>query len=243
MTYKMFIYRVAVLAVLIVTGFFMVGNSKFNKLPYPLFGWALLVEAVQYYSMIAQQLYYTTGLYRFTIPPLRAPILPELEPGQVSGALLKSNVLSFELAVYTFRTMRSLISNLELIMNSIIIIDLYYTLRNPFRRRESRLKYYNVFIVCVLVALTSYYVVHYSKYPGSGLMVSIEPSIADTSRYEYYGRIALLAYACFCFFRVLVRLCVPGTSKTLRRRVAWRFILYFIVFLIRFLPPVLLVKD
>ena len=142
-----------------------------------------------------------------------------------------------------FRIIRILTGNLELILNSIIIIDLYYTMRNPFVKRQSRVKYYVMFIAVCVIGLLAYYVVHYYNYMGSNMMISIEPSIADSPRYEYYSRLIVLTYACLCFFRVLFRLCAPGTSQTLRWRVTWRFILYFLVFLTRFVPPLLLVKE
>ena len=78
MTYKMFYMRVGVLCILMPTGFFMISRSKFYKMPYPLFAWALLVEATNFYCMISQQVFYSTGLTNITFWPLQPPLLPHM---------------------------------------------------------------------------------------------------------------------------------------------------------------------
>ena len=60
-----------------------------------------------------------------------------------------------------------LVSNLEkinLLLNSFIFIDMYYTLRNPFELQRNRNKIFTFFSMIAIVFIDSYYITNFSIY-------------------------------------------------------------------------------
>jgi hypothetical protein len=113
--------------------------------------------------------------------------------------------------------------HLNFLGNTLLSLDLYLTVVNPFQPRAHRMKFYYLVLVAGFIFWTFYLVFvmqvqtyhrDFKKTPKFGLVLAIS-----------YITLALLAQVV-----VLIRLCKKGTSRTLRIDVFSRNLAYLIVY-------------
>ena len=63
----------------------------------------------------------------------------------------KESYLFFRYQLITWKVLTIITTYMHLAANSIIFIDLYLTLKNPFYPREKRVAKYNIFILVVFI--------------------------------------------------------------------------------------------
>ena len=104
-------------------------------------------------------------------------------------------------------------------LNSVLIVDLYLSITNPFVPRESRFKFYYIVPVLTVVA---YIVLNLS----SGVFGN-----ADRLFVHWYPAVLeLVTFVCGC--RVVYLLCQKRTSPMLKKLVLKRHMLYFAFYLL-----------
>lgn len=172
-----------------------------------------------------------TWPFALVIAPMRRFVgLQEL---QLTYATMKSYIISN-------RIQRVIFLNLDLMLNSLVFIDLSWTLENPFYPREKRKPLFGSFVVLNVIINLSYLIGHYRGEDGDLVELELRPLSRDTLGISYYFHIIILLYVFWCFFKVFYRLAQPGTSRTLRNRVIMRHILFMLFYLIHFLPNILM---
>lgn len=77
------------------------------------------------------------------------------------------NINAIKVLIKSHRTLRNLAVNLDLLLNSLVFIDLYLTMKNPFYQREKRKKWFFLIAFLSMMTLLIYDIVHYSSYSGS----------------------------------------------------------------------------
>ena len=96
---------------------------------------------------------------------------------------------------------------MTLVINSIIFIDLYFTLKNPFYPREKRTKFYYLLLIAMFTEQILVYVIFKPSGPGfSGTKLFISQGFSVT----------LSAFTIFAAISVLLRLSIKGTSQELK---------------------------
>ena len=97
---------------------------------------------------------------------------------------------------------------------SVVFIDLYLTLKNPFYPRGKRVIWYKIYLIlCFLVGLTMII-----KNPDSYVKITLTIYIS------------LYVMTLIPAFLVVVRLCKKGTSKQLRKLVVRRHLIFFAIY-------------
>jgi hypothetical protein len=125
-------------------------------------------------------------------------------------------------------------------LNSLVFIDLSWTLANPFYPREKRKPLFSTFVIIYIFINLMYLIGHYSDEDGDLVSLEMRPLSMDTLSLNYYAHILILLYVLWCFFKVAYRLAQPGTSRKLRNRVIMRHITFMMVYLVHFLPNILM---
>ena len=173
--YKLTRYWLVFSCVLFMTpiGFFLVSKKRFDKHPYPMMGWAILAQANQYYNSISMQIYFTLQLNRWAVWPLFIIDLSDIE-GQSyleTDWELRQRFNNFDFIFSFNRIMKDLSYYTELLLNVMLIIDLYFMLVNPFKPRRSRLIWYKIIWAIPTLSLFGYYVWFYYTPNGPGSQV------------------------------------------------------------------------
>lgn len=115
--------------------------------------------------------------------------------------------------------------HLNLLVNTTIFIDLYLVIKNPFVARESRMKWYWLFISLFTIFLWV-------------LSEILNKSIEDQITGEEFDIVGVLFIASFVLVTipaitvVIKRLLIKSTSRDLKIKILKRHILYFIFYLI-----------
>ena len=99
-----------------------------------------------------------------------------------------------------------------MLMNTLIFIDLYFTLENPFYQRKSRKKWY--FSLIVADILLNMIFLEFGWTTSSNIIGSV---IAQTTIF-------------ITFILVVKRLRMKGTSSELRSKVVTRHVTYFVCY-------------
>jgi hypothetical protein len=132
----------------------------------------------------------------------------------------------FKLGYLSYRMQAVVFVYLSTMTSSIIFIDLYLTLINPFHPREKRVIFYQVFIfiigLLVFIDNCSYFIAENIKSPRLFDSESISNVL-----FEY-----LFVWTIIPSILILLRLCRRGTSKELRILVIKRHIFYSFIFLL-----------
>ena len=110
-------------------------------------------------------------------------------------------------------------SNMDLILNTLIFIDLYLTLVDPFQKRRNRKKWYVFTIACFIVG--NYLALNIWWDPK----FTVTPTVLEIPLLIFQITLSLIAAVMFSF--VIGRLCLRGTSQQLRKRIIYRHIAYF----------------
>lgn len=108
--------------------------------------------------------------------------------------------------IISSRVQRSVFKNTDLMLNSLVFIDLSWTLENPFYPREKRSPLF------FGIALTSAFfniilqMAHYSGQKGDLIDLDMRPLVTDDFELYYYVNILILFYVFVCFCKVSIRL-------------------------------------
>lgn len=130
--------------------------------------------------------------------------------------------------------------NLDLMLNSLVFIDLSWTLGNPFYPREKRKPLFGTMVSLFMIINLIYLIGHYMDEDGDLVALELRPLSSDTLSLNYYFHILVILYVIWCFFKVCYRLAQPGTSRQLRNRVITRHILFMLIYLVHFMPNILM---
>ena len=100
---------------------------------------------------------------------------------------------------------------ISLYLNSVLFVDVYLTIRNPFYPRENRVKVYWAGAVFITVAMTALFL----KFTNIS-QFSFNPTILSIM---FYTTPAFSGITVLSGILVIVRLCYKGTSKELKKLV------------------------
>ena len=119
---------------------------------------------------------------------------------------------------------------------------MYLILKNPFFPRHKRRIYYYLIIGSIVFCLTTMDTLHYWKsFKVRGAYdIITDDLVIDTPDIDYYARLGFAAIDIIFLVKINWRLNQPGTNKGLRKKVFYRYSLFAIIYLIRFLPSLLL---
>ena len=126
-------------------------------------------------------------------------------------------------------------STLNILLNCLLFIDLFLTMRNPFYQRSKRIpKYYALaFLLIAIINCTIY-------------LTFVEPKDGDIFSFHEKGQgtkfLELIKNASFILIfapilstiLVVSRLMSKGTSKDLKRKICIRHLVYFFLFMLSF---------
>ena len=216
-------------------GLFIWTNKKFQKHPYPLIAWTSIIQSFYFCSLTINSYQCVPKMFDLNVRSLR--MLPTLwEKGISSGFKywwspqflsspdqLPSYLLVFEYYynMYYYGTIIS--QNLDLMMNTLIFMDLYFSLKNPFQTRNKRNKWY--ILMAVWVVFINILALKFGWNKQFRLKI-----VPLTEFFIAYKVIMILAG--FVFYSLVIhRLCMKGTSKKLRKKVLWRHTTWYIFFL------------
>ena len=116
-------------------------------------------------------------------------------------------MLIYEYMMKTQRSIKDISMSFEFQLNFILIADIYFTLRNPFKSRTSRYIYYKAWIGGTMLINLVFDIWHYYNYHGSNIYLSTEPTLADTYALKYYLRYILLLVSFILVISIIFRLC------------------------------------
>ena len=148
-------------------GFFLWRNGKFVKHPYPMFAWASLVEAMFFFSMF-QNVYQCSRTTFMDVRVWTFAIFRTIKDigffdaikiwgtekwwNMPTTKIYYLFILKYDSNMFWFFTILS--QGIDTLMNTMVFIDLYLSLSDPFKPREGRRKYYKTSILIVVVAMT-----------------------------------------------------------------------------------------
>ena len=135
------------------------------------------------------------------------------------------------------RTMRDVSFYTELILNVLLIIDLYYLMVNPFKPRKKRVIWYFFIWLLPTLAMFGWCAIYYSNYKGSDMRLSFTSFWNTQSFIEYYSLYLVLMIGIAYMIAVTYRLCKPGMSGSLRFKFLWRYLAYNTFVLFHYLMP------
>jgi len=123
---------------------------------------------------------------------------------------------------------------MHLAANSIIFIDLYLTLKNPFYPREKRVSRYNLFLLVVFI-FSAINIIYSIVTAGTNL------NLYDKTRQSTSIVLFVLFTSVLYLFTVvptllvIFKLCRKGTSKKLRAKVIRRHLIFFSIYILSIL--------
>ena len=205
-------------------------------------GWACIAQAVFYYNLCEETIFYTVMLTKLVTWPWHLETSP-WRTGMQDVDNYKDSYWTIRSYIISNRTQRSVFKNTDLMLNSLVFIDLSWTLQNPFYPREKRsplffgIAFASAFLNVVL-QLT-----HYASFRGDIVELDFRSLETDDFNFYYYVNIMILVYVFICFFKVSIRLAQPGTSRQLRNRVIMRHVSFYLIYLVHFLPNFLMYEP
>lgn len=121
-------------------------------------------------------------------------------------------------------------STLNNLLNSLLFIDLYLTIRNPFYQRSKRIPLYCIFILVVETIITVL-IIH-----TLGNVETVYGRIPEQMKQLSYltlkTNLCLMIFPIISTMLVVYRLMTKGTSKDLKLKICKRHLMYFIFFFI-----------
>ena len=137
-------------------------------------------------------------------------------------------------SLYIFKPLSIFSTYLYFSLNSIVFIDLYLTIRNPFYRRTKRYPLYLSILFMVMSVTTATLVYGTIKY---GATVTIyEEKLEDDVLWMYRCfEILVFCLSMIPAALVIYRLSQKGTSKDLKNKVCKRHLVYFFFYLVIFI--------
>ena len=125
-------------------GFYILKNPKLKMHPYPLIGWVCITDSYLFNYLFSWVILIGTVC--------RPDIFQAFTLNW--GPCWLNKIVKYLLNIYLGVNLRSTFFAMNLMINSFLFIDLYYTLKNPFKPRESRSKWY--FILTTLYGLINF---------------------------------------------------------------------------------------
>ena len=146
----------------------------------------------------------------------------------------KESYLYYRYQLITWKVATIISTYMHLAANSIIFIDLYLTLKNPFYPREKRVSRYNIFLLVVFIfsAINILYSIisqgtNLNLYDKSRQKISINLFVLYTS--------VLFLFTVVPTLLVIFKLCRKGTSEKLRAKVIRRHLIFFSIYILSIL--------
>ena len=184
--------------------------------PYKLIGWTCLSGAVFYFSV-----YSNFEMFKFNY-----------------SALLGYSLLNFNnkhrymyVLIFTWKLLHYLSTTIHITLNFLVQLDIFLTLKQPFKSRENRQKYFiigllGISIVTLLIIFNPYNFVLVTKN-----MTFYDHEETQTLTYLMFG-ITVFAYCIATTMTVIVavRLMMKGSSEDLKRYYLLRHVVYFFFF-------------
>lgn len=126
---------------------------------------------------------------------------------------------------------------MHLAANSIIFIDLYLTLKNPFYPREKRVFSYKIFLLVVFL-FSGTNILYSIIYEGTNLNLYDKDRQSGAIFYFILYTSILTSFTIVPTILVIFKLCRKGTSKDLRAMVIRRHIIFFSIYILLILSVV-----
>lgn len=121
---------------------------------------------------------------------------------------------------------------LSIAYNSMIFIDLWLSLRNPFYPRRKRRKYYNLATITLLIYVFIILITNERKL-GTTLNLYDFKNDDESFVLGYQGFfIFLIVLVWLPMIRIMMILCRKGTSKDLRHKVFKYQVIYFLLYIL-----------
>ena len=211
--------------ILTLVGFFILLHKKFQKHPYQLIGWACVYNAIGFflrYSNFLVCFLDLPWLFQLSIDPYYYLVNGTSHPIMIWN--------KFQSIYISWKVVSYISIYLNLAANSLIFIDLYLTIRNPFYARQRRAKWYTLFFLAILAAITVMTAISINSY---GTSLNLYDQTRQKSFIAGLKVFTLVMTVCTCLPTVLVmiRLNKEGTSTDLREKVRKRHYLYFALYL------------
>ena len=191
---------------LLVIGFYLKETSVFSKHPYPLIARSLMVQSMFYFCE------FESGY---------ACLVDYTQLFKSSFGWDEQFVKEYFVRTDQFLTFQCM--QMSLLLQTLVFVDLYLTLTNPFVPRNFRNKYYVP--ICVIFFLIV----------GFLNIQTLNFEDAGSSVYQRIGQIIIVALVILVVISslfVAIRLLKKGTSPNIRRKILLRHYLYFVFFMV-----------
>ena len=120
--------------------------------------------------------------------------------------------------------------HINLSLNSMLFIDLYLTLRNPFKPRESRVKWYFIFTT-LMGLITIIPKTSDSLYITSYINKSLPfPLFFNKGLMFLPLSIPLILVTLIFVIKIIIQLCRKGSSNNLKKKILKRHFIYMFIF-------------
>lgn len=208
---------------LFVLTIYLAASTKFKNHPYPLIAITSAIESFYYFTVfMPNRICQLNMAYLFTWSKAVASWRPWSEatsPEQNYKSLL------FLQSVQLF--INDLSMYLNLYFNSVIFIDLFMTLRNPFYAATTRIKMFFLFAVLQAVAIII-------TFGAAKIEAKVNPGydVKDDEVWYMYGQNVWAVVTFFVSMCIMFRLLVKGTPDELRKVVVKQHMLYLVFYLI-----------
>lgn len=217
-------------------GAFLLLNRNFGKHPYPLLAWTCIIQSFYYFSkyVIITDCFFD----KYTALSKTLGLFSALyEHGFVQGIELilgssytwirnypEEYITSVRWAFFAFWHFQYDSNIMDVAMNTLIFLDLYWTIQDPFQPTRFRTRYYLVgllLLLCIQMIIMNYFWTFQSVFVldrGSLMLAGVLFTLILASIYS-----SVLLY---------IRLNKKGTSRELKRKVLKRNYVYFSIFML-----------
>ena len=126
---------------------------------------------------------------------------------------MRNQYWSFNLMYVNYFYLLGICNIIDLTLNCIIFIDLYFTLKNPFRKRSSRCSLYWLGSLVILMIVLLILI-----YTWDPVKIRDRSKGLNELTIPFFALFSFILYVAFIsFILVIKRLCMKGTSKNLRK--------------------------
>ena len=123
--------------------------------------------------------------------------------------------------------------NINIILNSLVFIDLFLTIRNPFYPRKRRMTSYSFIVIAVIVSTIAWVLWSYNTLGDKDEWIfNFLKLLEYIQRYQSIFALILSLAIIVPTGLVMYRLSWRGTSMELKNKVCRRQLIYFFLFLI-----------
>ena len=158
-------------SILMMVGFYMWLSRKFQKPPYPLLAWTLIMQSFFFFSLCGSQTACFPWIYTLNLKSFA--FLPSIAKwGLIEGInkmrspewldypwVVQGHILVYKAHYYIDYYQIVLSQNLNLLMNTLTFTEIYRTLYNPFKSRRHFQKYQ--LLLCLLQVITNFGLSYY----------------------------------------------------------------------------------